>query len=316
MNTDFEVQPTTAFDRTHFAKLFAPPEPAAESSAVALDDPAVAALAQANIFDSHGREEAARGHFNASRVLHERAIEIRRQWLGAADPQMSQSFTWLGTLAIREGRLDEAQWLCEQARTAAEKLRGPAHPRVAAALNNLGVLARMRGDLTRAADYYEQALAIKLDSLGWDHPSVGATLANLGNLARESGDLRTALCYFARAREILEDTEGGTSPTLATVLVGMGRVHLQFGACETARWVLERALRIREAAHVTPSQLAAARLLLGTALLDSHPEDARELVVVALREYETSVQPRQGNITAMEDWLRGYDRGHAMRMAS
>src|SRR5687768_7685288 len=99
MNTDFEVQPTTAFDRTFFARMLDVPGSALEAPPVALEDPAASALAQADIFDQHGREEAARGHFNASRVLHERAIEIRRQWLGEADPKMSQSFTWLGTLA-------------------------------------------------------------------------------------------------------------------------------------------------------------------------------------------------------------------------
>ena len=320
MNEDFEVKPTITFDRATFLSKLATGELAdavdAAPTAVVAVDPTAEALAQADMLDTHGHEEMKRGGFNAARVLYERAVEIRRQWLGAADPHMMQSFSWLGSVALREGRLDEAQWLYDQARAVAEKKYGAEHPQVATMLNNLGVLARRRGDLALATDLYKAALAIKLEYLGWQHGSVAATLSNLGRLALASGDLRAALCHFARAREILEATAGGASPTLATVLIGMGRVHLQLGMPDTAVWVFERALRIREADHVTPAQLADARLLLAMALTHSEPDRARALVVLGLREYETSAQPRVEQTAALQGWLRRLDRHRPMRLAS
>lgn len=316
METDFEYVSTRHFDRdawNNFLKEKSEPTATDEAPPQPLDephDPRVDALNTAEAFDEEGRMEYARGRYGAARAMHERAMEIRRQTFGEADPFLTRSFTLLGNLSIIEDRLDEAEWLHTQAYRIATKQYGQYHPAAAVVLHNLGVLARRRGDLAAALCLYEHALMIKQECLGDDHPSVAATMANLGNVSRLQGDLRASLAYYSRAREIYESTEGGVSHGLASTLVGMGRVHIDFGVTESAVFMFERALRIREALHVSPAQLAGCRYLLAVALEVDRPAEACALLVSALREYEIHPCARRQCIEAMHNMLHRLSGKH------
>lgn len=317
METDFEYVSTRHFDRdawNSFLKEKSEQSVVDEHPAQSFDetpDPRVEALNTAEAFDQHGRMEHSRGRYGAARAMHERAMEIRRGALGEADPLLTRSFTLLGNISLIEDRLDESEWLYTQAYRTANKQYGHHHPATAVVLHNLGVLARRRGDLAAALCLYEHALTIKQECLGEDHPSVAATMANLGNLTRLQGDLRASMAYYGRAREIYEATEGGISHGLASTLVGMGRVHSDFGVTESAIFMFERALRIREALHVSPTQLAGCRYLLAVALGDSRPVEACDLLVSALREYEVNPGARPECIEAMRRTLHRLSGGRA-----
>lgn len=334
METDLEYQSTRAFDRHAVSAMFRahppiddaedgneterwdrdqfeawlrsrqtpdqanPVEPVVPQPAVPTPPPSAEALL-ADVLDQRAVQESGRGRLAAARALHEQAMELRRKLFGEADPNLPQSFIWLGNLALREGRLEEARWLHEQARQGVEKAYGANHVLMAVPLHNLAVTARHSGDLALAADLYEQALALKLEHLGWAHPSVATTLSNLGNLARHTGDAQAAMCYYARAREIFEQTLGGVNSGLAASLIGLGRVHLHYGMHVSAAFMFERAVRIREAIDVTPIQLAGARLMLAKALARSQPDDAREVLGTAMREYQRAGEIRPECVQAM-----------------
>lgn len=253
--------------------------------------------------DEHGRAEAERGAYGVARALIEKAVEIRRRLHGERDPKLVRSFSWLGSLALLQGEVEQAEWLYQQAYTAAEHQYGAGHVRTAATLHNLGLVAQRCGQHAEAAQLYERALAIKLHQLGWGHASVAATLTNLGNLARLQDDSHNALQLYAQAREIYERTLGGANPGLATALTGMGRVYLKLGQTDEARFVLERALRIREALQVAPMQLAGSRLLLAQAIRHTEPGQALALVRRALREYEASPDPRAAYLDTLRTWV-------------
>lgn len=253
--------------------------------------------------DEHGRAEAERGAYGVARALIEKAVEIRRRLHGERDPKLVRSFSWLGSLALLQGEVEQAEWLYQQAHVAAEHQYGAGHVRTAATLHNLGLVAQRCGQHAEAAQFYERALAIKLQRLGWGHASVAATLTNLGNLARLQEDAHNALQLYAQAREIYERTLGGANPGLATALTGMGRVYLKLGQIDEARFVLERALRIREALQVAPMQLAGSRLLLAQAIRHTEPGQALALVRRALREYEASPDPRSAYLDTLRTWV-------------
>lgn len=293
--------PTSSFAawRAHFAAE-------REREQARADDQVEDQAAFAAELDDHGRAEAERGAYGVARALIEKAVEIRRRLHGERDPKLVRSFSWLGSLALLQGEVEQAEWLYNQAHTAAEQQYGPDHVRTGATLHNLGVVAQRRGQLEQAADLYERALAIKLQQLGWDHPSVAATLTNLGNLSRLQQDFHNALQLYARAREIYERTLGGANSGLATALVGMGRVYLKVEQFDEARFVLERALRIREALQVAPMQLAGSRLLLAHAIRGTEPAQALALVQRALREYEASPDPRPAYVDTLRTWVERF----------
>lgn len=292
-------EPTSSFAtwRAHFAAE-------REREQVRADNEVEDQAAFAAELDEHGRTEAERGAYGVARALIEKAVEIRRRIHGERDPKLVRSFSWLGSLALLQGEVEQAEWLYNQAHAAATEQYGPDHARTAGTLHNLGIVALRRGQIEQAEDLYERALAIKLQQFGWDHPSVAATLTNLGNLARLQQDFHNALQLYARSREIYERTLGGANPGLATVLVGMGRVYLKVEQLDEARFVLERALRIREALQVAPTQLAGARVLLANAIRHAEPAQALALVQRALREYEASPDPRPTYVETLRTWVQ------------
>lgn len=287
----------------------------AETPTPTPSEPVAPELAEAELFDHHGRSESAAGHYREARVLHEKAMELRRRTHGEADPHLPQSFCSLGVLAFHQGRLDEAEWHFRQAREIAEKRGLGRQPQMALILNNLGVIARSRGDDAAALAHYEAALVIKVERHGWEHPSVATTLINLGRLAERTGELRQALGHFAQARAIAELTEGAMGPALAASLLGLGRIHLRRGALVEAAFAFERALRIREAIACSPAQLASARFMMAMATAQRDPAEARALVVRAIRDYQVSESVRPENLEAMSAWLAVHDM-RTMRQAS
>ncbi|MCY0990933.1 tetratricopeptide repeat protein [Nannocystis sp. ILAH1] len=272
-----------------------------------LDSQADRDLAFADSLDDRGRTEAARGRFRAARALHEQAMELRRTHRGEADPRLLWSFTWLGELSYREGLIEEARWLLQQAHQVACKRFQADDLRFGVTLHNLAVVASKAGDNGEATRLGEQALAIKVEQLGWDHPSVARTLCVLGNLARRCKRRRVALCYFERARTIYEKTEGGVNAGLASTLVGMARVHVSMGAKVSARFLLERALQIREAVNVSPAQSASVRVLLSQVLDDDDHTVACNLVHAALQEYERHESPRPELVEHLRNLVRDHD---------
>lgn len=330
METDFENSPTHAIDKDTLLALFSGPVPPsgvgvatkpasasweAEDELFADENPGEAPgaharpseLDEADFFDHHGNSELQAGRYREARVLHEKAMELRRRALGEEDPHLARSFCNLGALAFHQGRLEEAEWHFRQAREVADKRGLGREPQMGLILNNLGVLAGRRGDFTESRACYEAALEIKSEALGWQHTSVAATLINLGRLAERVGELRDALNDFARARAICELREGAMGPTLAAALLGLGRVQLRRGGRVQAAFAFDRALRIREAIPCSPAQLASVRFFTAMALADQDPVEARTLVVEAIRDYRASESPRSENLEAMISWLSFHD---------
>lgn len=307
MNIDFEYQATLAFSRPPPSALAPSSENAQPAEDAQVSVETSRGMALADDLDDRARMNFHRGSFKAARVLLEQAMELRRSLLGEADPRLVRSFSWLGELALREGKLEEACWLLEQAHRVACKRFEPMSLYIAATLHNLAVAVRRSGDLDRASDLAEQALAIKVERLGWEHSSVALTLCTLANMARIMGQLRVAICYYAKAREILERTHGGFNASLASALMGMAQVHLEYGSKVSARFLLERAVQICEAVEVFPSQIAQARLLLSQTIADEDEEAAKDLLRVACREYSKYECARPELLERMQRLLRRYD---------
>lgn len=329
MHTDFDNSPTLALSehmlRALYPKNFPPSELGrdgqeelgemeAEEAIREIDaDPQGKIHEEADALDRMGRSEVALGNYRAGRSFHEKAMEIRRGLHGEADPCLAQSFCCLGTIAYHEGKLDEAEWHFRQARAAAEARLGRSDPQVGMILNNLGVIASSRGDDAAARELYEAALALKVEERGWEDASVAATVLNLGRLAERAGDFKGALTHYAQARATFEICEGATGAGLAAALLGLGRVQTRRGAIVEAVFSLERALRIREAIACSPAQLAGARFFLAVALEHRKPEEARALVVWAIRDYRAHEGGRAENVQAMEAWLMWHDARHLRR---
>ena len=106
----------------------------------------------------------------------------RADQLSPGDPH---TLSQLGSLYIRTGRLDEAQYAFDRLHLSAQT-----DDEVASALGNLGMLASIRGDLPTAERHIRDALAIN-QRIG-NVAGQAADLNDLGDLLRQKGQLTEA----------------------------------------------------------------------------------------------------------------------------
>ena len=111
--------------------------------------------------------------------------------IGAPEPitrnlgDLARTMNSLGTVALREGRLVDAEELFSRSLELWRSAPRPDEREIAGSLNNLAILAWQRADYAAAEDHYRQALAIEERRLGVEDPRLVAPLNNMGILLRD-----------------------------------------------------------------------------------------------------------------------------------
>jgi tetratricopeptide (TPR) repeat protein len=182
--------------------------------------------------------------FAEAQRLHQDALAIREQVLGAEHPGTAVSLNNLATLLQDQGDFVGARKLFERALAIDEKFYGSDHPEVATVLNNLAVLVAGQQGFKEARALYERALTISENSFDSDGPLVASILNNLGNLLLRQDGLVGARNYFERALTISEKALGSEHLDTATTLANLGAVLRAQGDLAGARPYFERALAI------------------------------------------------------------------------
>jgi DNA-binding CsgD family transcriptional regulator len=187
--------------------------------------------------------------------------------------------TYLGAVAIAEGKLDEAQALfqtsLDEARAVDFQLP------VGLALQGLARVARLRGDTRRALQIYAEALEL-LRAIG-DMPPVAMSLVAVAEIALEDGDAAQAARRF---REALDTASLlGHRESLVGALGGTARLVLRVGGrdgAERSLRLLGAADRMREGTRLALSRdyavvLAEARGQVGAARAEAFLVEGRHL---------------------------------------
>ena len=166
---------------------------------------------------------------------------------------------YLGVVARRRGRLDDAQTHAQRALVLQRALGMEAG--TATALSNLGTLARDRGDFATALDLFRQALAIRERS----DDLLELTLRNLALIYRDLGDDAAARDYFTRALDVAR--RHGDSANYAATLGTWAGYLVDAGEFAPALAAAEESLAVSSAIGDRPSVgfdlLNSGRALLG-----------------------------------------------------
>jgi CHAT domain-containing protein/tetratricopeptide (TPR) repeat protein len=199
-----------------------------------------------------------------------RAVFLREQIFGAADPSLAGSLSSLGLLYQHVGKPESAVSNLRRALAIHERALPADHLDVARSLNRLAAALGFAGELTEARSLYTRALAIREKRLGAEHPEVAKILSNLAGLLADMGELTEARSMFDRALPILEKTYGTSHLELGPVLLGFGTLLADLGDYERALALLRRDLEISEKSYGTTS-LAVGLILIrmGIASMDS-----------------------------------------------
>ena len=87
---------------------------------------------EADLREALGQVYRDLGEFSAAALMHERALQLRREFFGSEHAAVANSLHELGDIRARQGRFDEAETLLREALSLREKLFGPEHAATAA----------------------------------------------------------------------------------------------------------------------------------------------------------------------------------------
>lgn len=203
-------------------------------------------LQTAAAWDAHAGVWIEAGRFDSADVAATRGLEIRER-LGAPGHLLAESYSTLGVIAARGGRLEESTSYHERALTLDREALPEDHPAIATDLNNLGGALEQVGDFERAVVLHEEALAIRRRTLGAGHPSVAISLGQLANAVGSAGDLIRAVDLQMEALSINRRVFGALHPEVARSLDQVALQVGRRGLHELADSLGLEALRIREA---------------------------------------------------------------------
>jgi CHAT domain-containing protein/Tfp pilus assembly protein PilF len=148
----------------------------------------------------------------------------------------------------RQGKLDEAAELREQAQTIIEKTFGTEHFVSALNLKLLAFLYDQKGDYRKAEAAYLRALAAQEKLTGPEHPEVADVLIGLGTVYGHMEDFVRAEQVYTRALAIREEVLGPDSTEVASALFSLSHALTNRGLYGQAEPLLRRALAIQEKA--------------------------------------------------------------------
>jgi tetratricopeptide (TPR) repeat protein len=245
-------------------------------------------LRQASLLINLANLHHATGDYDEAERLHEQALAIREDALGAEHPLVATSLNNLANVHAATGRFDEAKRLYQRVLAIREAALHPEHPHVANTLNNLANIHTSMGDHQAAKVLHERTLAIRQRVLGPEHRDVAASLGNLAIVHEAIGDYPTAKALHVRGIAILEAALGSEHPEVANSLENLGNVHVATGDYDVATELYARALAIRETSKGAehPSVAISLMGLANAALAQHRPDDAMPLAqrALALRE--------------------------------
>ncbi len=205
------------------------------------------ALIEATLQNNVGVAARRRGATSAAIAAHERALDLRRQHLGADDPAIADSLLNLGSSLADADRFDEAERALGEAERIVRARYGDRHPRVASALHSHGIVSYRRGDFGAAALLLAAATRIREDALPAGHPDLANSRHDLGEVLLAAGRHDAALEQFTAAVALREAAAASHPAALANSLRGRGLAELALGRVDDARRSLQRAVELRAA---------------------------------------------------------------------
>jgi tetratricopeptide (TPR) repeat protein/predicted Ser/Thr protein kinase len=257
------------------------------------------------VFDIEGDVYLREGRFVEARALYELSHLLERSRVDAP------AEGWLGhegrmaTTYMEERNYPEARRRIEKA------LRGFAehgltyHRMVPKLYNNLGAVCVRLKDQACALEAFEKSVEAKERVFGPDSLTVAISLGNLAGMYTKLGRLDEAEKLLHRAIAITEKADRVDSQHAGAPFMELGNIEIARHHPEKAAEWFERSLRIYEATHGKPSDVADARFSLAAAIWEAR-RDRRAFAMMAEARavYVRLGDGYQSDIDEVDAWRR------------
>ncbi len=244
-----------------------------------------------------------RRRFQEAEPLFRRALEIRRNdYKGDSHPRIATTLSNLAAVYQELGRLEDSEKTLLEVVEMSREMWGEYYPGLGTSLSNLSYLRRLRGDLQGAAMANREAMEIFRRTLKPDHPNFMTLTYNSGEILRDLGEREAARGAFEESLALRRQLLPPDHLRLSYPLTQLGRLAFEEGDLNQAKNLLSQALRLQEPQLPQDDlDLAETRAWLGLALVSSQPEEAVELIQVALWHLAESGELRKSCLTALAE---------------
>ncbi len=209
----------------------------------ALGDPETMALLQSTL----GRSFVGLGYYDKALPLLEKALQTRRDHLGADHPDTFVSMNDLGVGLTKSGKLDDAESLLEETVKKIKAALGADHRETLAAMGNLATAHLQSGKLDQAIALLEEAHQRRLATLGTDDADTIWSMNSLGEALVRAGKIEKARALLKQALDRAKVQFGPeASPTLQ-VIHNLAAAHMAAEDLEEALPLFEELLPLLRA---------------------------------------------------------------------
>jgi len=183
-------------------------------------------VVEGGIRDTLGNSYFALGRYTEAINMLSRALDLRRDALGAEDPATLSSAIALAMSYRKVGRFDEAEALFLENFDLAERVLGPEHPDTMAGLLEFARLYQEQGFLTKAEGLYRRVLVHKQQQHGDEADvEVATVLNNLATVVMDQGRYEEATRLMDESLEIYVRIFGHDHLRTVAVASNLAAVH-------------------------------------------------------------------------------------------
>jgi tetratricopeptide (TPR) repeat protein len=197
---------------------------------------------EAAIRQTLGHAYSALGEYSEAEQHLERCLALRKQKLGAENPETSEALHDLGSLCTARGRYDQAEALLNQALEGYRVKLGADHPYTLNSMQTLADLYRVRGRLGDAERLFREVLERQRKKLGADDPDTLSTMNNLGLLYQDLERYEDAEPLLQQALAGNRVKLGADHPATLTNMNNLGMLYERRGRPDQAELLFREVL--------------------------------------------------------------------------
>ncbi len=211
------------------------------------------------------------GHYDISKSLNQRALEMDRQLYGDRHPNVAEDYINLAAIEYERANYKGAEQLDRQALDIMQSFYTKNHPETASAMTLTARALVAEGKLSEAADMLKDALGVEEQIYKGAHPRIASTLNELGKIAQKQGNMAEAAADFRREAEIYRKVYDGKHYYVGVALSNEAGVYMDKKQYVQAEHLFREVLGVYSETLPENHQLVGiARVRLGRALARQH----------------------------------------------
>ena len=243
---------------------------------------------------SMARVYMAYGEYTKAQPLAEKALTLAKR-KEACDSELAMCFIDLAVLYNNQGKLADAEKMCELGLHIQEKALCKNHPYLAYTLRTLSSIYYEQGKYYHAKSALDKAMTIMLESNRADDKVMAPFFVDIAKVLVARGDFEKAESYYQRAMALIDNSYGPDHLYTSNVLGGIAKLYTLQEKYTEAEKLINKAVAIQERIYGPDHHLIAVSWLTKAKICQVKGDyaQAEKLIKKALSAVE-----KTGNATA------------------